>query len=338
MTKANLKICNFEVSPGQTLNTKLQVAELADGSSIHIPLTLINGKKQGKILYLQACIHGDEVIGTEIIRKVIGKIKPDKLAGGLIAAPIVNIPAYLSKTRGFILEERGPIDMNRVFPGVREGSLTERIAYRAFTDLLLKSDAAIDFHAALSGSNIYPFTYVTPAEGEPALLKKREALAKAYGTELVYYHHENEKWHRSNYGYSFGAQASKQGIPCIMAEAGESGKLDLEFIKKGVRGVLNVMMYLGMIEGTPSVPKTQLRFDEHPVLRVNRGGIINVHVKVGQKLKSGDLIAEINNGREVVEQIQAPYDCIVLRLLTLAVVYPGAEVAWLINLTKTTKL
>jgi len=338
MSADMLKICDFEVSKGQTLKTRLPVAELADGSSISIPLTIINGKKDGKILYLQACIHGDEVIGAEIIRRAVKKVNPDRLSGAILAAPIVNMPSYLTKARGFILEERGPIDMNRSFPGSKEGSLTARIAHRVFNDLLLKSDVAIDFHAALAGANIYPFTYVSPAEGEPDLLKKREALAKAFGAELVYYQHVNEKWKRSNFDYTFGAQADKHGILCLTSEAGDTASLNLEYVERGVQGVLNVMMHLGMIEGSPIIPKKQIRFDEHPAIRANRGGIIDVKVEVGQKIKSGDLIAEINNSQDVVEQIYAPYDCIVLRILKLPVVYPGVEVTWIVDSSKTVQL
>ncbi len=338
MSKAHIEICGFKVAPCEKLHARLPVAELADGTSISLPLILINGAKDGKTLYLQACVHGDEVICVEIIRQVIKHIKPEQLSGAILAAPIVNIPAFLSKTRGFILEERGPIDMNRAFPGSKQGLLTERIAFRVFNDLLLKSDAAIDFHAALAGAIIYPFTYVTPAEGEEELLKKRDALARVFGTQLIYYHHVNERWHRSNYGYSFAAQASQHGIPCIMAESGEAGNLNTQFVEINVQGVLNIMMHLDMLPGTPRVPESQLRFDEYSVIRANRGGILDIQVEAGQKLNSGDLIAEIKNSYDILEEIRAPFDCIILRAMTMAVVYPGAEVAWVIDLSKTRQL
>jgi len=338
-TKRYIEVCGFKIPPGEKLYERVPVTELADGSTCSLPLIVINGKREGPVLYLQACVHGDEVIGREIITRVCQRVKPEELVGAIVGAPIVNVPAYLTKTRGFILEERGPIDMNRVFPGSENGLLTERIAFRVFHDLLLKSDAAIDFHSGLAGACIAPFTYVTPAEGEEELLKKREALARVFGTDLVYYHHRNERWQRSNFTYSFAAQCDQYGIPCIMAEAGEAGKLHPQFIEKNIQGVLNVMMHLGMITGTPLMPERQLRFDEYSVVRADRGGILHTHVKVGQKLNPGDLIAEIADVHGiVVEQIRAPFECMMLRVMTAVVAYPGAEVAWIIDLSKARQL
>ena len=108
---------------------RVPVGALGDGTPITLPVIVIGGKDDGPTVYLQGGVHGDEVTGIEVLRGILARLDPGDLRGTVVAIPTANPPAFISKTRGFVLEERGPFDMNRIFPGSEHGVLSERIAW-----------------------------------------------------------------------------------------------------------------------------------------------------------------------------------------------------------------
>ncbi len=320
------------VRPGETVRARVPVAELADGTSVTLALTVIGGRQEGPVLYLQAGIHGDEVTGIEILTRACRAVDPGVLHGTIVAVPVVNVPAYLSRTRGFTLEERGPIDMNRIFPGSPHGLLTERLAHLVFHELLLKANFAVDFHTALAGCNIYPFVYVRPSDDEHGTLAARETMARAFGTELLYYMPRGAKLGTSQIEGSFGVQSDLKGIPAITAEMGESRQITWPFVDIGVRGTLNVLKALKMLDGEPEGIPAQRKFARVIPVHANRGGMLHVTARLGQEIRAGQPFATVLDiFGEPTERIAAPADGILLRLMTMTPVYPGAEIAWLVN-------
>ncbi len=320
------------VQKGSVLRQRVPVAELADGTPVTLPLIVIGGERDGPMLYLQAGIHGDEVTGIEIVTRACRGISPRDLRGTVAAVPIVNVPAYLSRTRGFALEERGPIDMNRIFPGSSTGLLTERLAHTTFHELLLKADFAMDFHTALAGCNISPFIYVRPDDNESGTLAVRETMARAFGTELLYYMPRGSKLGTSNIEQSFGIQADLRGIPAITAEMGESRQITWDFVEIGVRGVGNVLKALKMVDGDLPPQKRQRRFTRVMPVHANRGGMLHMKAQLGQEVRAGDSIATVHDPfGDPIEDIRVQETGILLRLMTMTPIYPGAEIAWLVN-------
>src|SRR5262245_39021649 len=131
------------VKPGETVRQRVAVGELADGSAVSLPVVTISGAKDGPTLYLQAGIHGDEQTGIAICREALRGIDPAALAGTVVAVPVANVPAYLTRTRGFLHEERWLIDINRIFPGNPAGLMTERIANVLFEEFAKHADFTI---------------------------------------------------------------------------------------------------------------------------------------------------------------------------------------------------
>lgn len=315
---------------GQAVRRRVPVLEMADGSPVSLPVVLIRGQEDGPTIYLQAGLHGDEVTGIDILQRALALVDPARLRGTVVALPVAHIPAFLTKNRSFLLEERGPNDINRIFPGNPKGLMSERMAHILFHEFLLKADYCIDYHCALVGCNIAPFVYVMPDDDENGTLAARVKMAKAFGTPLAYYKSRSSKLGTSNISQSFGAQADLHKVPVIMAEMGESGRVTREFVDLGVRGTLNVLVALAMLDGqVPKVP--QRRFTNIKTVHADRGGLLDLHVELGQEVKAGQVIAVVRDvfGDEI-ESVTSPQDGMALRLMTNTVIYPGAEVAWVV--------
>lgn len=331
MAANDLEICGLKAEPGSRASGRVAAAAMADGSTISIPLILLNGIKSGPKLYIQAAVHGDEITGTEIAREVALGVDPLDLEGSLIVVPIANVPAYLTRSRSFALEERAPINMHGSFPGDPNGLLTERIAYKIFNDIVLQCDYAIDMHTGLTGSCVYPFSYVCPTDNLWGTLEKREAMALACATGLVYYlSREDCKKFKSieNYDHTFFEQAHMRGIPTILLEMGEGGRVTHEFVPIGVEGIKNVMRQLGMLKGEVKRPERQVKFTKIHVARPNTGGLARIKARLGSQIRAGDLAAEVVGPFGDIEEVRSPESGTVLRVLTMEVVYPGAELIW----------
>lgn len=333
MAETKLEIGGLEVKRGDVVYHRLPVSELADGTPISLPFAIVHGKSEGPTLYVQAGVHGEEVTGTEIVRQVTMRVKPADLAGTLITVPIANILAYLTRSYCFTLEERSAVNMNRVFPGNSNGLLTERLAHKLFTELALKANYAIDLHSGMTGAKVYPFAYLISMVDDPEGLAKREVMATACGTDLIFYMRPEEmKKHqgfRGDYERSFGEQCRLHGITAIQLEMGEGGRISWEFVDIGVHGILNVMRALGMLSGTPEKPPKQIRFKKIIAARANRGGLLHLKDQLGNNVGKGEVLAEIMDAFKVADTVLAPANGRIIRILTTTIVYPGAEVVWI---------
>ncbi len=328
------KVGTTEVERGKTVSLRMECSELADGTPLTIPVVVVNGEQAGPVLLIQAASHGDEVTGTFIAREVTANIDPKTLRGTLLTVPMANVTAYLTRTRGFLHEERSPINMAGAFPGNRKGLLTERLAHTIFNELIIRSNYVIDLHTGLTGATCFPFVYVVPTDNRYGTLETREGMARASGIPLVFrLSRERAITFRSgagDYDRTFGGQCDQRGIARLLIEMGEGGKISKEFVPIGVKGILNVLRYLRMIPGDPEPSVTkQLSFPDYQEVLANRGGLVWIEASLGSRIKKGDLIAKIYGPLNLLEEVIAPVDGVVLRLITHGIIYPGAEVAWI---------
>lgn len=317
------------IRPGETIRERVTVGELPDGSPVALPVVTIGGAKPGPTLYLQAGIHGDEQTGIAICRGAITGIDPERVSGTVVAVPVANVPAYLTRTRGFLHEERWLIDINRIFPGNREGLLTERIANVLFTEFASHADLTIDLHSALDGCDIAPFVYIDPDDDEGGTLAAREKYGLAYGTPYAYYKRRGQMFGTSDLSRSFSAQAEAAGITTISAEVGESRRVSWERVPDGVQGIRNVMIAMGMLDEEPVTGPPARRFSSIRLVHATRGGGLRLSVDLGTEVAAGQEIGEIVDvfGQRV-ERLEAPTDGFILRAMRLGSVSTGAEVVW----------
>jgi predicted deacylase len=316
VAKKPITISTITAGEGAKVFGSLRVGELSDGSSVDIPVIVVNGVKPGPTLYLGAAIHANELTGVEIIRRIISEIDPKKLAGAVIAVPIQNPLAFRAKhpvTPYYYQKE--VTDMWAALPGDPNLGLTEIIAHVLVKEVISKADYVIDFHTGFPAEE---FAILVPPSEQVHTQSKALELAKAFGIEAI-----------EMFPSKLSDLAKATHSVAIDVELGENSRLDEKYIAMGVKGVGNVMKYLRMIKGNPELPEKQKFFKGRVQVRAGRGGLIITKVKCLQEIKKGQLIASIYNlfTMEEVEQVRAPREGTILRILTYPTVNMGDRIA-----------
>jgi predicted deacylase len=314
---------------GERTTRRVPLGELADGSPLLLPVATIGGARPGPTVYLQAGIHGDEMTGIEVCRQALATIVPAELAGNVVAVPVANVASHLTRTRGFLHEERWLIDINRIFPGNPAGLLTERVANVLFEAFVRHADLTIDLHSALDGCDIAPFVYIDPDDDEHGTLEVRERVGLAFGTPYVYYKSRNARFGTSDLSRSISAQADLAGLAVVSAEMGESRRVSGQYVPIGVHGVRNALVAMGMLHEAPAPVAEQRRFTTFQILHAGRGGGLRLAVDIGHEVVAGQSVGEIVDVfGERVEDLRSPSDGFILRAMRLGSIATGAEVIW----------
>lgn len=284
----------------------LPVGRREDGSVLEVPVVVLAGTQPGPRLLLAALLHGTELTGAEVIRRVINHVDPATLRGQIVAVPMANPLAYLAHAQ---TTPRDGLNMNRVFPGQSSGSITQRMAHAIYTQCVRAADAVIDFH-----TNSYPAVHwVIAKTAGDALGKRTEALAAAFGLTLGRYSRVRE---RQLVGTLVDA-ALDLNIPGILVELTAHTMLLPAPIAVGVRGTLNVMKALQMLPGAPEPQQGILivpeGFTTNNRIRANGGGLVHRLKEPGQQVSSGEVVAEIRTPLgEITEQVRSPVSGFVL--------------------------
>jgi predicted deacylase len=278
--------------------------------SVDLPLTIINGENPGKILCVTAGVHGCEYVGIEAALRLSRNITPKQLHGALIVIPIINVPAFNSRTMYVCPIDN--ININRVFPGNEGRSISHIIARNIFDKVIAKVNFLVDFHSGDLVEALLPFTaYFQTGK------KEIDRISQDMGARFnVKYELEAQaqKEEYSPVGASY-AQAAKIGIPAIISEAGELGILDGKYVNHQYKGVLDILAHLRML---PKHPETRFKpkiLHKGAYLYAERSGLFYPNVRVGQIVSKGRLLGRICNiDGEVVQEITAPSKCVVLCL------------------------
>ena len=275
-----LTIQGQEIKRGERKLIDLPVGVLTTHEPVTMRAWVVRGKSDGPTLMVTGCIHGDEINGAEIIRRLVnGPNLRKRFKGTLIAVPIVNIPAFSNRSR-YLPDRR---DLNRLFPGSAQGSLGGRLAHVLTSELLPHCDAVVDLHTgALNRANL-PQVRVS-ADDDASL-----ALAKAFGPPVTVQAPVREG--------SFRYVCNKAKIPVILYESGEALRLDTASIRFGKQGVHAVMRYIGMLPKRPAVAKRRAK---NAVLsekghweRAQVGGLFTPLTALGRAVKKGDVLGFI---------------------------------------------
>jgi len=226
---------------GQKVRMWLDIAPRADGGTWRLPFLSVAGASEGPTLLVMAGVHGDEYEGIVAIPQLFEGIQPGDLRGRLLMMPVCNVPAYESARRG------SPIDglnLARVFPGQRDGSITEQIAYWICEKLLRQADFMIDLH---TGGIAYELPLLIGyVHDEGAFGQASLGAARAFGAPVLWGHPTPLPPGRSL------SAAYDHGVPCVYTEAPGGSGIDPYVAGSFLTGALNVMKHLGMIEGEQS--------------------------------------------------------------------------------------
>jgi predicted deacylase len=277
--KSEFTIDNVEIKCGERKRINLDVGAIYDFTDIKIPLEVVRGKKDGPTLFVSSTIHGDEINGIEIVKRLLKSPQIKHICGTLIAIPIVNIFGFNDRSR-YLPDRR---DLNRCFPGLKNGSMTSQVAYKFMHEVVMKSDYGIDLHTGAFHRNNYP--QIRANLDDFTTLN----LAKAFGAPVIINSNLRDG--------SLREAVTRQKIPMLLYEGGEALRFDEVVIKTGVAGILNFMREIGMIEAEVCEifrKKTFIANSSYWV-RASRSGIHTPRQKLGKIVKKGEVLGEISN-------------------------------------------
>lgn len=306
-----ITIGGIEVVPGERRSIELEVARLYTHMPTTMPVQVVCGKRQGPVLFVSAAVHGDELNGVEIIRRLLNVDLLERLRGTLIAVPIVNLHGFLHTSR-YLPDRR---DLNRSFPGSETGSLAARIADLFMREIVNRSTHGIDLHTgAVHRANL---PQIRANLDDPATLE----LARAFATPVVL--------NAAVRDGSLRAAAMSNEIPVLLYEAGEALRLDEICIRGGVEGVIRVMRHLGMLRRS----RRKASFD--PIVarssswvRAPQSGIFRAYISLGERVSRGQTVLGMvaDPFGEQEQEVRAPFSGIVIGRLNLPLVNEGDAV------------
>ena len=292
--------------PGTTATGYIESAYLRDGSRVRIPLIIVRGVETGPVLWVGSTIHGDEIPGCEVIRRLTReRLNPTVLRGTLVASPVQNPVAFFTGTR---LTEHDGVNINRVFPGNAKGTLTERIAYDLFHQGVAKVDAVLDLHSNSIGAVC--FTIVRTGGSGKAWDAQWE-LADAFGISVAVGPVGQLGLGGTPSSGTLHDAAIGAGKPALTVELSGGFMWEEHSVRAGVTGVLNVMKHLGMLDGAPEpqteVPVLPCRLTDRRYLTCERGGFVRALKPLGAAVREGEPVAALYDvfGEEV-ELIRSP--------------------------------
>ena len=222
----DLNIAGKAISAGQSATINIPVARLYTHTEMTLPVHILRGKREGPSLFVSAAVHGDEIVGVEVIRRLLKLKIMGRLRGTLIAIPVVNVYGFIHNSR-YLPDRR---DLNRFFPGTEKGSLTSRLANLFMEEIVGNSTHGIDLHSGTNHRTNFPQIRACLDDAET------RRLAFSFGAPVIL-----------NADLRDGSlrQAVRDvGIPVLLYEAGEALRFDEVAIRTGVKGILSVMRTL----------------------------------------------------------------------------------------------
>lgn len=286
MREDALIIAGQTLQPGSRRQINLPAGRLPSGAELALRLQVLHGSQPGPTIFLSGAIHGDEIVGVEIIRRVLETLDERVLCGTIIAVPVVNVFGFVAETR-YLPDRR---DLNRSFPGSTRGSLASRLARLFLDNVVEPAEFGIDFHAGSDDRTNLPQVRGNLDDEET------RRLATAFASPLML--------HAKTIKGSLREAARKRGKRMLLFEGGEPRRFNPGPVQAGSDGALRVLHALGMIDAsTPSMIETaEARSTKW--IRAPRGGIFHLDTHLGARVTRGDLIGVITEpsgrgGREV---------------------------------------
>lgn len=306
-TANHFKIGDAVIAPGEVRTIEIPVAPTYAHDDLAMSAHVIHGRRAGPALFVCAAIHGDEINGIEIIRRVLKRVDAKKLRGTLVAIPIVNVYGVISHSR-YLPDGR---DLNRSFPGSANGSLTGRVAHTFMQEIVSNCTHGIDLHTG--GRHRSNFPQIRAELSDPVV----RAMTEAFGAPLVINSAVRDG--------SLRQCATELGVPVILYESCEALRFDEVYIRAGVKGVINVMRHLGMMRKSRSKARTKPIFSRQTQwLRAPASGIHRVLVPLGAQVSEGQVIGLIADPLGIEEtEVSAPSAGVIIGRSNLPLVYAG---------------
>ena len=271
-------IGGHRVEPGARRSVDLHVSVLSNHTPIALPVHVIHGERPGPALFVSGVVHGDEIMGVEVVRRLLVDPKLKELAGTLLTVPIVNAFGMIAHSR-YMPDRR---DLNRSFPGSDQGSLASVLADLLMREVVLRCDYGIDIHSAALHRINLPQIRISPDNDELLM------LANAFGAPVVLVSKLRDG--------SLRKCALERGVRVLVYEGGEALRFDESAIDAAVAGCQRIMHRIGMLDVEPPPPPAPPTVSYASLwLRAPEGGIFRSHSRIGDWAKPGDVIGVISD-------------------------------------------
>ncbi len=312
MSLPEIVILNESIKPGSRTVIEMPMPKLSSHTKLDMPVHVVRGKQSGPTLFISAAIHGDELNGIEIVRRILALKTINRLKGTLIAVPVVNAYGLIHQSR-YLPDRR---DLNRSFPGSEAGSLAARLADVFMQEIVMKCTHGIDLHTGSNHRSNLPQIRANLDDAETS------DLAHSFGVPVLI--------NSSLRDGSLRAAAGELGIPMLLYEAGEALRFDEVSIRAGVAGITSVMRSLGMLRPSRSgkkPPKAPFVARSSSWTRTPESGMLRLDIALGARVQKGDILGFVDdpNGGFLCA-IHAAIDGIVIGRLELPIVHEGDAV------------
>jgi predicted deacylase len=309
-----------KIKPGEVKIIEAEIARLPSRSIVTVPIVVSRSKVEGPVLLLMGGLHGDEINGIEIVKRILNKKIHLVKKGTFICIPLLNIFGFISFSR----ELPDGKDINRLFPGSSNGSLAARLANYLMKNIVPLIDYGIDFHTGGASRTNYPQIRCIINE------KFDNDLAKAFSAPFTI----NSKYRRKSFRYV----AKKMGKEILIYEGGESLRFDEFAISEGINGTMRVMKYLGMIESAPNPLTPNVVIQHTSWIRAKYSGILQTLVKYGDVVTKGTVLGIISDTLgETIHKIRSPWEGHIIALNYNPVIHQGDALFHIGQIDKKTK-
>ena len=317
------QIGTVSVEPGERRLVDLPVSKLSNHTPVTLPVHVLHGLRPGPAMFVSAAVHGDELNGVEIIRRLLRTLQPGNISGTLLCVPVVNAYGFIGRSR-YLPDRR---DLNRAFPGSANGSLAARLAHLFLNEVVRRCQFGIDLHTAAVHRVNLP-----QIRADFRLGGRARELADAFGADVVLESPERPG--------SLRRAAREAGVDVLVYEGGEGLRFDEFAIKAGVDGIANVMLATGLLELPDGVDRRSLAPDARaPVfanasrwVRAPDGGVFRTAKRIGEAVGEGETVGFVANPYEDSETaIRSPRRGIIVGRTTLPIVNMGDalfHIAW----------
>ena len=304
-----LVILKETIIAGESKTINMEIAKLHTMTKLKIPIIVERSKLAGPTVLFTACLHGDEINGTEIVRQlIVQKINKPK-RGTIICIPIINIFGFINKTREF----PDGRDLNRVFPGSKTGSLASRFAYYILKDIIPHVDYAIDFHAGGASRFNAPQIRIVPENKE---LKK---LSDVFNAPFTLY--------SKNISGTFRNSCDKLGVKMLLFEGGKSLDINDAVTKEAIEGTKRFLTHLDMLNPRKKAISNEnktIYIEKSNWVRAKHSGMFHGLTAIGSFVKKGDLLATISDPYGKVEhKVKAPHAGFIINVNDAPIIYQG---------------
>jgi predicted deacylase len=305
-----------------------KVLELPDGSGVELTVVEFSGRESGPRVYVGGGVHGDEVGAVAIVQRLIQRLDSSQLRGTVVCVPVQNALAFQMHHR-LALQHVGRSPMDQfpgdpwlTFPGDPSGNGGAVVAAQLF-EWMTEADAVIDVHTPTTGGRYVPFIFVPPVRvGETSRESLR--LARVFGPDFIL--DTTEGIYVSD--GTPHVELARRGVPAFGFEIGEGGRVVDSETERGVEGVLNVLVELGMLEPVEAPAREPRVVSSMTALRAHRGGMLSWAVDLGAEVREGELLAQITDlAGDVVEEIVATHAGPLMRITTFGAVAATDRIA-----------